>query len=141
MNNEQERSPGPNILARGCAIECFSSSARQIELLTLFATGTRYPTGPEAVRLWMRGAMNGQTGIRLNVCVVSSGKPVQRSQSCSAVSATELYILADPPVDLQRDAKRFLCSFQVDGHRRLLVTVFDNLSRKTLLNDHPVVRL
>ena len=50
-------------------------------------------------------------------------------------------IIADPPVNLKRDTKRFLCSFQVDGHRRLLVTVLDNLSGKTLLKDHPVVRL
>ena len=36
------------------------------------------------------------------------------------------FIVADPPVNLQRDQKRFLCSFSVDGHRRLLVTVLDN---------------
>jgi hypothetical protein len=51
------------------------------------------------------------------------------------------FIVADPPVNLQRDQKRFLCSFWVDGHRRLLVTVLDNLTGKTLLKDHPVVRL
>ena len=51
------------------------------------------------------------------------------------------FIVADPPVNLARDTKRFLCSFQVDGERRLLVTVLDNHSGKTLLKDHPVVRL
>ena len=51
------------------------------------------------------------------------------------------FIVSDPPVNLQRDQQRFLCSFCVDGHRRLLVTVLDNLSGKTLLQDHPVVRL
>lgn len=51
------------------------------------------------------------------------------------------FIVADPPVNLQRDQKRFLCSFAVDGHRRLLVTVLDDLTGKTLLKDHPVVRL
>ena len=54
---------------------------------------------------------------------------------------TPTFIVADPPVNLRRDPKRFLCSFWVDGHRRLLVTVLDNLTAKTLLKDHPVVRL
>ena len=51
------------------------------------------------------------------------------------------FILADPPANIRRDVKRFLCSFWVDGNRRLLVTVLDNLSGHTLLKDHPVVRL
>jgi hypothetical protein len=51
------------------------------------------------------------------------------------------FIVADPPFNLARDQKRFLCSFMVDGHRRLLVTVLDNLTGKILLKNHPVVRL
>ena len=51
------------------------------------------------------------------------------------------FIVAEPPLNLVRDPKRFLCTFWVDGHRRLLVTVLDNLTGKTLLKDHPVVRL
>ena len=48
---------------------------------------------------------------------------------------------AEPPVDLDRDEKRFLCSFTVDGQRRLLVTVSDQLNDRELLREHPVVRL
>lgn len=51
------------------------------------------------------------------------------------------FIVADPPINLLRDQKRFLCSFWVDGHRRLLVIVLDILAGKTLLKNHPVVRL
>ncbi len=56
-------------------------------------------------------------------------------------TANPTFIIADPPLNLKRDTKRFLCSFRVDGHRRLLVTVADNLGGATLLKDHPVVRL
>jgi len=51
------------------------------------------------------------------------------------------FVVADPPVNLERDAKRFLAAFSIDGQRRLLASVVDNLSGQTLLRDHPVVRL
>ncbi len=51
------------------------------------------------------------------------------------------FIVADPPVLLERDAERFLCSFWVDASRRLLVSVEDRLTNKLLFEDHPVVRL
>jgi len=123
--------------------------------------GTRYPTPRDHVRLWARGSYEAMTRIGLKIFEVS--RMPRRTLDSALVDAegvlredcqvkTEFahvclnrenptFIVADPPVNLQRDQKRFLCAFWVDGHRRLLVTVLDNLSGKTLLKDHPVVRL
>ncbi len=149
------------ILQHDYAIESYNAQRRDYEFKPMFSTGTEYPTGPDAVRLWARGSYDGMTRIGLKIFEVSRMKP--RRATIDLVDAdgvlnddshvvTEFghfclnrenptFIVADPPVSLPRDAQRFLCSFQVDGHRRLLVTVLDNLSGKTLLEEHPVVRL
>jgi len=149
------------ILQHDYAIESYNRSAQRYEFTPLFRMGTEYPTDPgAAVRLWGRGAYDGQPRIGLHIYEVSrmtrrrAGSIFDESGRIRDDSRVETdfeyvclnksnptFILADPPVNLQRDPERFLCSFQVDGHRRLLVTVFDNLARKTLLKDHPVVRL
>jgi len=127
----------------------------------MFASGTDYPTRPDAIRLWARGSYDGMTRIGLKIFEVSRMKVQQIEMDAIDTDGafqddsrvvTEFshvclnrdnptFIEADPPVNLARDAKRFLCSFQVDGHRRLLVTVLDHHSGRTLLKDHPVVRL
>jgi hypothetical protein len=56
-------------------------------------------------------------------------------------AGNETFIIADPPFNLNRDQQRFLSAFSIDGNRRLLVTVFDNLTGRVVLKDHPVVRL
>ena len=48
---------------------------------------------------------------------------------------------AMPVVEMKRDTQRFLCSFQVDADRRLVVSVEDRLTSRVLFEDHPVVRL
>ena len=149
------------ILQHDYAIESYNGSRKDYEFKPMFRTGTEYPTPANTVRLWARGSYDGMTRIGLKIFEVSQMKArrleVAMVDADGALKddsrvATEFahiclnrdnptFILADPPVNLQRDTKRFLCSFQVDGHRRLLVTVQDNLSGKTLLKEHPVVRL
>lgn len=149
------------ILAHDYAIESYSGAKNKYEFLTLFKLGTDYPTDRDAVRLWCRGAYDGQERIGLKIFEVSRMKRVVLAASLvdehgalvddSKVQSDFSYVClnksnptfirADPPVNLQRDQKRFLCSFWVDGQRRLLVSVLDNHSGKVLLKDHPVVRL
>ncbi|MFO7906130.1 MAG: Hsp70 family protein [Planctomycetota bacterium] len=149
------------ILQHDYAIESYNAQRKDYEFKPMFRGGTEYPTGPDAVRLWARGSYDGMTRIGLKIFEVSRMKTrrldVEMVDADGAIQddsrvATQFahiclnrdnptFIVADPPVHLERDKKRFLCSFQVDGHRRLLVTVLDNFSGKTLLKDHPVVRL
>ena len=51
------------------------------------------------------------------------------------------FVAVDPAIMRERDKQRILCSFEVDGNRRLLVTATDTLTGKPLLVKHPVVRL
>ncbi len=125
----------------------------------LFKIGTEYPT-PDTVKKWIGGTVDGQTRCGLFIYEVSRMK--RRSGSIKIGLHGELgehdpsedgyakiplnrenptFIVADPPIVRDRDRRRFHCTFTVDGHRRLLVTVLDNLTTKTLLKDHPVVRL
>jgi molecular chaperone DnaK (HSP70) len=149
------------ILQHDYAIESYNRQKQQYEFAPLFKIGTEYPTPHDAVRLWARGSYEAMTRIGLKIFEVSRMKRrtlevalvdadgVLRDESQVASEFDHIclnrenptFIVADPPVNLQRDQKRFLCSFWVDGHRRLLVTVLDNLTGKTLLKDHPVVRL
>jgi hypothetical protein len=149
------------ILQHDYAIESYNRQQQKYEFAPLFKIGTEFPTPPDAVRLWARGSYEAMTRIGLKIFEVSrmhkrtleaalvdeDGVLRQDSQVVSEFAHICLnrdnptFIVADPPVNLQRDQKRFLCSFWVDGHRRLLVTVLDNLTGKILLKNHPVVRL
>ncbi len=108
-----------------------------------------------------RGAYDGQTRVGLRIFEVSQMRRRAAAVSLSRAGATApdetrvatenaficlnrdnpTFIEADPPIDTARDAQRFLCAFQVDENRRLLVTVTDRLRDLPLLRDHPVVRL
>ena len=150
------------ILQHDYAIESYNRQKQRYEFAPLFRIGTEYPTKPaDAVRLWGRGAYDGSTRIGLRIFEVSRMRRRVGSESIFDEAGrlrddtrvesefehvclnrdNPTFIVADPPVNLERDKKRFLCTFSVDGHRRLLVTVLDNLGGKTLLKDHPVVRL
>jgi molecular chaperone DnaK len=149
------------ILQHDYCIESYNRDKRDYEFKPLYAIGTEYPTAHDTVRFWAKGSYDGMTRIGLKIFEVSRMKRrtlevamvdadgVLRDDSRVASEFTYIclnrdnptFILADPPVNLGRDQKRFLCSFWVDGNRRLLVTVLDNLSGTTLLHDHPVVRL
>lgn len=150
------------ILQHDYAIESYSRDRNCYEFAPLFKLGTEYPTSRDhPIRLWARGSYEGMTRIGLKIFEVSRMK--RRTLEAALVDAhgvirddsqvdsefahiclnreNPTFIVADPPVNLERDPKRFLCSFSVDGHRRLLVTVVDNRTGNTLLKDHPVVRL
>lgn len=150
------------ILQHDYAIEGFNRQSKKYVFVPLFEMGTEYPTPPEdPVRIWARGTYDGMVRIGLKVFEVSR---VKRRRDRASVwgedgrlrgdsqVVTEFehvclnpdnptFIIADPPINLARDEKRFLCAFAVDGQRRLLVTVLDNLNGKTILKEHPVVRL
>jgi molecular chaperone DnaK (HSP70) len=149
------------ILQHDYAIESYHRARNQYEFTPLFKIGTDYPTPRDAVKLWARGAYEAQGRIGLRIFEVSRMKRVRLTEGLvdehgalkeESHVQTEFsyvclngenptFIVAEPPVNLQRDQKRFLCSFWVDGQRRLLVSVLDNHSGKTLLKDYPVVRL
>jgi molecular chaperone DnaK (HSP70) len=153
------------ILQHDYAIESYSREKKAYEFAPLFKIGTEFPTPHEneedKVRLWARGSYDGMTRIGIKIFEVSrmkkrglevsmvDGQGAIREETRVASEFSHVclnqgnptFILADPPVNLQRDGQRFLCSFWVDGHRRLLVTAIDNMTGKPLLRDHPVVRL
>jgi len=149
------------ILQHDYCIESYHREKKDYEFKPLFRIGTEFPTTRDAVRFWVKGTYDGMTRIGLKIFEVSRMR--RRTLEVALVDADGMlrddsrvatdfayvclnrdnptFIVADPPVNLVRDAQRFLCAFGVDGNRRLLVTVLDNLSGKRLLHDHPVVRL
>lgn len=149
------------VLQHDYAIESYNREHQAYEFKPLFQTGTEYPTDGQAVRFWCKGTLDGMTRIGLQIFEVSrmkrrdlavsivDGSGALRGESRVASEYQYIclnkenptFIVSDPPVNLERDKKRFLCSFAIDGNRRLLVTVVDNLTGKTLMKEHPVVRL
>ncbi len=149
------------LLAHDYAIESFSRARGEFEFKPLVRTGTEYPMRRGAVRFWAKGSYDGMTRIGIKVFEVSQmpRRALEVAlvdftgafQDASRVSTDFQYIclnrdnptfiVADPPVQLKRDAERFLCSFWVDAGRRLLVSVEDRLTGRALFEDHPVVRL
>jgi len=149
------------ILQHDYAIESYNREKQAYEFVPMFKIGTEYPTARDVVKLWARGSYDGMTRIGLKIFEVSRmkrqkldgaivdehGALREESRVASEFSYVCLntdnptFIIADPPVNLQRDQKRFLCSFWVDGKRQLLVSVLDNHSGRTLMKDYPVVRL
>ncbi|MBI1748711.1 MAG: Hsp70 family protein [Acidobacteria bacterium] len=149
------------ILQHDYAIVSYVAAKKQNEFKPLFKIGTEYPTLEEAVRFWCNGSTDGQTRVGLSIYEVSRMKKRRmdgalvdkdgRLQAGARVTTdyehiclnpdNPTFINAYPPIALERDKKRFLCSFEIDGNRRLLVTVVDQLTGKTVLSKHPVVRL
>jgi len=149
------------LLQHDYAIESYNPAHDAYEFQPLLPHGTGYPTPPDTVRLWGRGAYDGQTRVGLRIfevsrmrrraAAVSLSRPGAAAADETRVATENVFIClnrdnptfieADPPIDTGRDAQRFLCAFQVDGQRRLLVTVTDRLRGVPLLRDHPVVRL
>lgn len=149
------------ILQHDYAIESYNRERGEFEFRPLFARGTEYPTPAGGVKLWARGAHDGMTRIGIQIFEVSTverrGLEVSlvdeagalRDESRVRTDREHLclnrdnptFILADPPVNLERDARRFLCTFRIDERRRLCVTVDDRLAGRNLLTDRPVVQL
>jgi molecular chaperone DnaK len=151
------------ILQHDYSLKGFNPERDDHEFKPLLKIGTEYPTPRELVRKAIGGTADGQTRCGLLVFEVSGMKrrkgPMKLGlggefveddgdgQINSEFAYVPLnfdnpkFIVADPPINVQRDKRRFLCSFWVDGHRRLLVTVVDNLTGKLLMKDEPVVRL
>ena len=149
------------ILQHDYAIESYSSSRRDYEFKPLFASGTEYPTEKGRVRFWAKGSYDGMRRIGIKVFEVSRMQKrrldialVDESGALRDTSRVDskyeyiclnqknpTFIIADPPIEMRRDGRRFLCTFWVDTTRRLIVTVEDQLTDRVLLIDHPVVRL
>ncbi|MBM4089558.1 MAG: Hsp70 family protein [Planctomycetes bacterium] len=151
------------ILQHDYSLKGYNPERRDHEFKPLFTIGTEYPTPRDGVRKAIGGTADGQTRCGLLIYEVSGmtrrsgpmrlglgGEILQDDADQQADGQfvhvplnqdNPTFIVADPPIAAQRDKRRFLCSFWVDGHRRLLVTVLDTLTGNTLLKDHPVVRL
>jgi molecular chaperone DnaK (HSP70) len=149
------------VLQHDYSIESYNTERRQFEFKPLFKIGTEFPTAPDVVRYWSNGSIDGQTRVGLLIYEVSRMKrraveealvdAEGRIQTAARVNTdyehiclnpdNPTFIAADPPINRARDKQRFLCTFSIDGHRRLLVTATDNLTGKPVLVKHPVVRL
>lgn len=149
------------VLQHDYAIESYNRQAQRFEFKPLFKIGVEFPTPPDAIRFWSNGSTDGQTRVGLLIYEVSRMKRRSvdqamvdaegRIQSAARVATdyehiclnpdNPTFIAADPPINRERDKQRFLCSFEIDGHRRLLVTATDHLTGKPVLVKHPVVRL
>ncbi|MGC8742923.1 MAG: Hsp70 family protein [Verrucomicrobiia bacterium] len=150
------------VLQHDYAIESWNREKQRFEFVPLFKMGDYYPTKPEdVVQLWARGSYDGMERIGLKIFEVSQMKRMKFTEPIidedghlideSRVVTDNVYvclnaknptfITANPPVNIKRDQKRFLCTFRVDEQRRLLVTVYDKLNDKILMQDYPVVRL
>lgn len=149
------------VLQHDYAIESYNREGQRFEFKPLFKIGTEFPTRPDAIRFWSNGSTDGQTRVGLHIYEVSRMKRRAATQAQvdaegRILAATKVatdyehiclnpdnptFIIADPPINRERDKQRFLCSFEVDGHRRLLVTATDHLTGKPVLVKHPVVRL
>jgi molecular chaperone DnaK (HSP70) len=150
------------VLQHDYAIESWNREKQRFEFVPLFKMGDHYPTRPEdVVQLWARGSYDGMERIGLKIFEVSQMKRLKFTEpiideeghlidesrvitDCVYVclnAKNPTFIIANPPVNIKRDQKRFLCTFRVDDQRRLLVTVYDKLNDKVLMQDYPVVRL
>ena len=149
------------LLQHDYAIESYDKERKRYEFRPLFPMGTTYPTAEGAVKLWARGSYDGMTRIGINIFEVSrlgrrtldrslvdaegvlqaSSNVVSDYQHICLNTKNPTFIVADPPIQTARDTKRFLCAFRVDGNRHLRVSVLDQLTGKSLLSDHAVVRL
>jgi molecular chaperone DnaK len=150
------------ILQHDYALESYQREKGRYEFKPLFPIGAEYPIpAVDAKRLYCKGSYDGQTRVGIRVFEVSRMKRanlqealVDRDGRFTAETKVQTehqhiclnaeaptFILADPPVNLARDGKRFLTSFTIDGNRRLLVTAEDLLTGQTLMKEHPVVRL
>ena len=151
------------ILRHDYAIEGHNPTTRQNEFQPLFSVGEEYPTPPErAVKFWIKGSIEGQAKVGLKVFEVSQARrrtvelglvdregvlradsTVQTNRQYVCLNADNpTFIVADPPLKLDGDQKRFHATFWVDDNRRLLVTVVDHRGKlEPILREHPVVRL
>ena len=149
------------VLQHDYAIESYNRQRKQFEFKPLFRIGVEYPTAEDAIRFWCNGSTEGQTRVGLLIYEVSRMKRRRCDESLvdaegrirvNARVVTDYehiclnpdnptFVTADPPINRERDHQRILCSFEIDGNRRLLVTAVDYLTGKTLLKKHPVVRL
>ena len=152
------------ILAHDYAIASYNEKSGQTEFVTLFKTGTEFPTDYE-VRLWATIAFDGQTRLAPLIYEVSQlkrrlqdgilydekGNPLPQLALKIATEfihqclndANRVYIIPKPPVVKARDQKRFRCRFRIDEKRRLLLTVEDHHPEvgREILTDQVVVRL
>jgi molecular chaperone DnaK (HSP70) len=149
------------VLQHDYAIESYHRESQRFEFKPLFKIGTEFPTPTDAIRFWCNGSTDGQTRVGLLIYEVSRMKRRALDRSMvddagrirqSVKVATEYehiclnpdnptFVAVDPAIVRERDKQRILCSFEVDGNRRLLVTATDMLTGKPLLVKHPVVRL
>jgi hypothetical protein len=147
------------VLQHDYSIEAYDPAGRAYVFRPLLSTGAEYPTGPDAVKFWLKGPYSGSGRVGLKIFEVSQvrqmagvaydeeGRPMQQARVATdrqhvCLNADNVtFVGIDPPYDKDRDQRRLHAAFQVDGNRRLLVTVVDHLAQKTLLRDHPVVRL
>jgi molecular chaperone DnaK len=148
------------VLQHDYSIEAYDPDRREYVFRPLLRIGAEYPTGPGAVKFWLKGPYDGSSRVGLKIFEVSQvrrnagrviydaeGRPEEQTRVATDREHVCLngdnvtFVGIDPPYSKERDQRRLHASFQVDGNRRLLVTVVDHHAQTTLLRDHPVVRL
>ncbi|MFH0825345.1 MAG: Hsp70 family protein [Pseudomonadota bacterium] len=135
------------------------------EYLSIVPAGTPYPSDGPIRQVMVRASYDGQEHLGLDIfeladkdCFVGSGGAGLdlvfdpsggvrfRRREASEVTGRfwinekcPTFIQAMPPAE--RGDKRFPVSFSVDGNRRLCVTVRDIRTGRTILKDHPLIKL
>jgi molecular chaperone DnaK len=145
------------------ALQYYNTQKGDYDYEILVNAGTSYPTDGHVKELTIKAAFDNQTSLGINIFEINRKhinndnapldlvfdpnggarfKPKQDAKILSSFWMNEnsqTFIKAEPPA--KKDEPRFPTRFSIDGNKRLCVTVFDNLTRKPLMIDHPIIRL
>jgi len=145
------------------ALRHYNHNKGDYEYEVLVKAGTSYPTEGKIKELTIKAAFDNQSSLGLDIYEVgiktdyhenvpldlvfdhNGGvrfKPAIDHSISSSFWMNEknpTFIKADPPA--KKTEARFPTQFSIDGNKRLCVTVFDNLTHKLIMKDHPIIRL
>lgn len=149
------------------ALRFYNREAHDHAYKTIVTAGTAYPTDGSIARLTIKASHDGQEFLGIDIYEVGNQEACRRAQGgmldlvfdtsggarlqqrdgvdLDAMThfwvneGSPTFIHAQPPA--KRGDARFPVQFTIDGSKRLCVTVRDNQTGKTLLKDHPVIKL
>lgn len=147
------------------ALRYYNREKEDYDFLVIVPAGTAYPTDRAIKQLTVKASHDHQEFLGLDIYEVGrdgagtataspaldlvfdvNGGARFQAREDSVITShfwvnekSPTFIRAEPRA--QKGDKRFPVKFSIDGNKRLCVTVRDNRTGKTLLRDHPVVRL
>lgn len=145
------------------ALRYYNAEKKDYDFEIIVEAGTTYPSKGSVKELTIKAAFDNQSALGIDVYEINrkhicnenapldlvfdpgGGARFTKKQDAKILSSFHLneksptFINAQPPA--MKDDARFPTKFSIDGNKRLCISVFDNLTRKPLMMDHPVVRL